>query len=121
MASSTLTAAQLKARFPGVGGDLSDAQITALIRIACQISNVSPDALAYLTAHLVVCEREEGQLVIDGGSGVVTSETQGRKTLQIQNMNRDEAEAYYARTHYGRTFLALETRAPKRVFGAMVA
>ena len=118
---SALTVTKFKARFPGIFADLTEPQIKQFIDIACQISNVSYDAIAYLTAHLIVCEIEEANGRIDGGSGEVNTETIGKKTVVYKEMAETNREVFFTRTHYGRMFLIIEGRSPKRNFGAFVA
>ena len=121
MAETTVTAAQFKARFPELVTGLSDLNITGYITLACELSAVSKNAILYLAAHLYVLEKEEGAGEIDGGSGEITAETMGRKIYQYKTMAESGRDVFYTRTMYGRTFLALERRSPKRTLGMFTA
>ena len=119
---TALTAARFKTKFGAdLYGDLTDSQITSFIEIACEIGgDIGYNALCYLTAHLIVLENKERQDEVDGGSGEVTSESFGGKSLGYQSMASDQRDVFFTRTYYGRMYLQLQRRSPVRAIGMFV-
>ena len=114
----TVTPANFKAKFPEIRGN-SDATIASFIAEACEISSVSRSAILYLTAHLIIIDKEEYG-GIDGGSGEVSTESIGGKSLSYKTGSESERDTFFTRTKYGRKFLMFEKRSPKRTFGVYI-
>ena len=116
------SAATIKERFPEFAS-VDDAAVDAAAATALTLSSVSPEATRYLTAHLLALNAQRGTGVAepDGGDGIIMSEGVGSVRVGYKTQARDEGDVFFARTEYGRTFLALERRAPgfalrRRVF-----
>ena len=115
MAVEAPTAAAIKAKFPEFA-TLDDSAIEAAAATALELSTVSPTATVYLTAHLLTlqADAEEREGKVDGGLGEVKSEREGQKQVTYVTQSAEAGDSFYATTHYGRTFLALERRAPSK-------
>ncbi len=109
--------AEIRDRFPEFLSEVTypDEVITALGTVALRISSVSQEAVTYLVAHLLTLEAEKS-VTPDGGSGVITSEGLGPKSASYMNQATDGREVFFERSAYGRMFLTLERRSPKRAF-----
>ena len=100
-------------QFPEFSG-VADDDVSAALSIARELYQLTALGTLYLAAHLIALETAEvgGTMApLDGGSGVVTQETIGPKRLSLRPPIERPSEAFFARTAYGRTFLALMRRA----------
>ena len=115
------TPLEFRARFPEfVANDYPDALIERAVGLARRLAAAAGmEAVYWLTAHWLSLEGERN-VSPDYGSGLVTSETVGPRTVSYMAEARDDAQVFYARTVYGRAYLALERRAPARVMSVRV-
>ena len=106
--------ATFRARFPEFTDALySDTLVGHAITDSERLYRFNDEARLYCMAHLLVLTKEQG-LSPDGGSGVVASERIGARAVTYV---QDDKDGFYARSSYGRMFLALEARNPTRVMG----
>lgn len=130
MATIEVTVSEFKRRFKAFtysdGGESghSDQDVQGAIDEAREFHNVKPLATLNCAAHLLAIGAEDSASP-DGGSGVVISEGVGPKRVQYAtqvggSFDADGKAAFFATTSYGRKFLSLETRTPRRAIGAMV-
>ena len=91
-----------------------DTDITKATNRAIAISSVSLEALRYLIAHELALGKE-ASVDPDGGSGEVASESIGPRSVSYASQSERPKDVYFTRTSYGRTFLALESRIPRKV------
>ena len=119
MAVEAPTPAKFLSTFPEITVS-SDAVVNAAGELALRISNVSQDAVLYLTAHLLSIQSEDTGAP-DGGAGEVVSERTGPMDTKYLVQAETNREVFFTRTSYGRMFLILERRAPARPFrGVMI-
>lgn len=118
MAGATdLTVADFRDRFDAFAvADYPDNQVGFSLTEAKRLSIVSPEATLYCTAHLLTLWKNEavdcdGNPAIDGGSGVVISETIGPRAVAYAG---PDGRKFYERTYYGRMFLELSSASPRR-------
>ena len=112
-------------RIPGADADwvsdygetvYPDALLANAIKIAASIHSSIREATVHLAAHLAVAWKQENRSELDGGSGVVSSEEVGPVATTYLNMG----DAFYERTGYGRTYLALIRKSARRVMPLVV-
>ena len=121
------TVAEFRAQFPTAFPVAThpDTLIEARISEARQIHAVRKLATLYLTAHLIAVDAENTGKP-DGGSGVVTSEKIGPRTVNYATQagggreGTDKRRAFFATTSYGRRFLVLADTSPRAAIGARV-
>ena len=115
--ASDLTVADFRDRFDEFTvADYPDRQVGFSLTEAKRLSIVSPEAALYCTAHLLTLWKNEsrdegGNPAIDGGSGVVVSETIGPRSVAYATPS---GRKFYERTYYGRMFLELSNASPRR-------
>lgn len=101
-------------QFPELSA-VTDADVDRHMTLAREIHALKDLATVHLAAHLHVleaAERPTGGAKIDGGSGLVTTQSVGAMSVSYsRDMTRQDREAYFARSAYGRMFLVLEQRA----------
>ena len=114
-----LTVADFRAKFPEFVGT-ADAAVSTLITEAYGITDVARSATLYCIAHLAALEAES-TAKLDGGSGVVKSETIGPRKVEYMTQAKTEREVFFATTAYGRRVLRIESRTPKSVMSVAVA
>jgi len=123
---ATLTLANFRSQCPEfTPGAWPDSLVERWIDVARTIYSDNPTGIAYLTAHLLTCGREDGIIGDtvpdpDEGAGEVTSETTGRRTLNFMAMAERGREVFYTRSAYGRLFLIHTRVRPRRAIGMMV-
>ena len=106
--------AELRARFPEFTTErYADATVEAVIADSERLWKWDDEARLFLIAHLLVLDSERS-LLPDGGSSVVASERIGARAMTYV---KDEGDAFYLRTSFGREFLALQRRHPGFVMG----
>ena len=109
MADPTL--AEFRTRFAEYS-ETTDEVVTAALELAvalCGEAGFQPTLHA--TAHiLALADQETGHA--DGGSGIVSMEILGPRTVQYQNMAKENRERFFEQTAYGRMVLATESRSP---------
>lgn len=106
-------AADFQAAFPEFAG-VDSAVISFWIATATEISAIRETATMFLTAHLVVMdqtERDGGIAPLDDRGGLIAEETMGPRKLAYMVQAETAPETFYARSYYGRMFMALERRA----------
>ena len=90
--------------------DVADSAVNVWLGHAAEIHSLSETATLYLAAHLVALDGEDSVGQVDGGAGVITSETIGPKSATYMTQARSGDETFFARTQYGRLFLTIERR-----------
>ena len=119
--ATDVTVTSFRAQFPQSTHfpDATEAQIESALEEACILHSLRELATLYLTAHLLAIDSEHTGKP-DGGSGIVSMERIGPRTInylnQIEGAGR---KAFFASTSYGRRFLELEARTPRYGIGAM--
>ena len=113
-----LTATEIKAMFPELAKK-SDSEVNMAIGEAYELSDVSRRATAFLAAHLCAVTTEGNAL--DGGLGEVSGEQLGPQRISYKTQAETGKEAFFTSTKYGRRFLALEKRAPRKVLKSLIA
>ena len=114
-----LTVAEFKEKFPEFGST-TDETVSTLITEAYEITDVARNATLYCIAHLAALEAET-TAKLDGGSGVVKSETIGPRKIEYMTQAENEREAFFATSAYGRRVLRIESRTPSAVMSVVVA
>ena len=117
--------AAFRAAFPEITAQkASDAEVERHLALALEIHSHSESATLHCAAHLVAISEErtgDGAGAADGGSGVVTSESLGPKTVTyLTNAGASARKAFFATSPYGRMFLTLEGRSARPAIAAMV-
>ena len=107
-----------RTQFPEFASTL-DGVINRTLEEALEIHSASARATLFLTAHLLVINAD-GTAPLDGGSGVITSETIGSLKKEYKTQAESERDVFYAQTSYGRRFLNLERRSARSAIGAIV-
>ena len=114
-----LTVAEFREKFPEFSTTDNDT-VSQLITEAYVITDVSRTATLYCIAHLAALMAET-TAKLDGGSGVVKSETIGPRKIEYMTQATTEREAFFAITAYGRRVLRIESRTPRAVMSVVVA
>ena len=116
------TVAEFRTRFGELASEETypDALIQNAINVAKSISTVSSEGFLYLTAHLAVVMKSEETGELDGGSGEVSGEMSSAQSMSYTVMAEHNRDVFFTRSSYGRTFMLLESRAPKRVVSVRV-
>ena len=115
----SLDAAGFRERIPGIFADRTDTEIAVAIDEARLISDVLEEATLYLAAHLIAV-KSEWQSTPDGGSGVVSKETIGPRSIEyMTTAGESERRAFFSTTPFGRMYMTLEDRTPRAGIGAM--
>ena len=125
--------AAFRSQFPEFKvADYDDVIVNRVLTEAKILHSIQELATLYCAAHILVLEQEkydeQGNLKLapDGGSGVVSKETIGPRTIEYVTQAGDPQDrhsrrrAFFAGTVYGRFFLELEARTPRYGIGAMV-
>ena len=102
------TTDEFKARFTEFSvADSAIEQALSGAALLCGMSGYEPTL--YAAAHILsLAAQNTGEA--DGGSGIVTMETQGPRTIQYENMSGGRRDRFFEQTPYGRMVLALESR-----------
>ena len=95
--------------------DRTDAKVELALEEACKL--FARDALGtlYLTAHVVALDKsEEDVTTVDSGNGSIQSQTVGDLALVFRSQDQNARETYFVSTKYGRKYLNIERRTPRR-------
>ena len=102
------TTAEFKARFPEFAAvdDAIEAALSTAV-LLCGGSGYEPTL--YAAAHVLsLAAQNTGEA--DGGSGIVSMETQGPRTVQYSNMSEAARQRFFEQSPYGRMVITLEGR-----------
>lgn len=113
-----LTTAEFKISFPEFNA-VEDAVVQIAISRAYEFSDVSRTATELCAAHLLSLVSEQ-KGVADGGSGTVEMEKMGPKQTKYKTTARDERDAFFSSSPYGRLFLTAERHSPRRVVSVVM-
>lgn len=105
------THADVKLRFPEftlTEDSVVDLAIATALKL-CGETNF--ETILYAAAHILAVNSQNTGAA-DGGSGIVSMEILGPRTVQYQNMAKegDEIGRFFEQSSYGRTVLMLEKR-----------
>lgn len=117
-----ITAIDFRARFPEfTSAQFTNQMVQSAVVTAKSIDSTRREATLYLAAHLASVWRAEGGVDPDGGSGAVSAETIGPRTVQYLTQaapvpgSSGSQDAFFERTSYGRTYMLLRDSSPRRV------
>ena len=118
MAAPTL--ADFRARFPEFSAT-SDAAASLAIDDAKRHHALTAVGWLLCAAHLLALRSDTASVGgYDGGAGEVITETMGPRTVEYVPMaGEDPNRVFYTSTRYGREFLAVEARTPRRRISAV--
>lgn len=117
----TADLAGFRARFPEFDA-VADDRVILFIDDALEIHAQCEKATLYLAAHLLASAPQEGVIASDdGGSGEVSSMSNGGESISYKTQANTGAETFFTTTSYGRTFLTMERRCAGRRFSVRVA
>lgn len=113
----TATLAKFRERFPTFDST-EDSVVELALEEALMIHAVRPLATLYCAAHLVELLR----LTNDGQAppGETLFMRAGSFFTQFKTQASEGPDVFFTRTEYGRHFLILEKRSPRRAIGAIV-
>lgn len=95
--------------------DTSDTDVQKWLDRALLLHSVNEDCVYALCAHLLTLEDEPFEDQV-GGSGEITSVQTGPRWTQYMTQAKENREVWFSRTRYGRFYLAMSRRLPKRAF-----
>ena len=111
MASPEELLPEFRVRFPEFDGE-SDAKVLLYLGDACAIFSCCTKATIYLAAHLLSLDLVSGTGEagegggVDGGNGVVASESVGSVSTSYKNGSDANAkDVFYETTPYGRKYI----------------
>lgn len=121
---ATVSIADLRERFPEFTEALYvDARVQNAIRDMERVAGrLGAEAQLYCVAHWLTLEGEkstddDGRPVPDGGSGVVTMERIGPRSVSYAT---PDGRKFYERTYYGRSFLEMARASPRRMLPVVI-
>lgn len=97
----------------------SDAVVELWLARALLIHSVNAECVYALVAHLIAVDEADSEDQV-GGSGEVTQVQTGPRWTTYSPLAKKPSDGFYTRTKYGRLFLALEGRRPRKAFGVRV-
>ena len=111
------TLAQFRERFAEFS-TTEDSAVSLALEEAGLIHAVRTLAHLYLTAHLIELERLRAAGT--PAAGEVSFERAGSLMVQYKTQAEAGGDAFFTSTEYGKHFLTLERRSPRRTIGAIV-
>ena len=112
------TIADFKSRFPEFA-ELTDGTTQMLIDRGWFMHSQTTEGALLAAAHLHC--HDQLPSVLDGGAGVVSSESLGTKKVEYStNAGADERRTFWSTSKYGREFMLVEQRNVRQAFGMLI-
>ena len=118
--ATPISAGSIRSRFPELTSqDYPDSALDLAAESAMNIFSLNTEGALHLAAHFAVVWRMENTGEADGGAGVVSQEQIGPRMVTYRTMSEGD-DTFFERTSYGRTYLIIRNRNPRRTMPFVV-